>query len=118
MRSNVHLLSTSHLVLLIMKNVSDKRFRESQNTHFVFSNFLKKKRPLRDNVEKYCRAGQATDGNTIQCMCIACWIPKATGSHLEYDILTAFPLQHELHESNSMFHYMRCYPKVPKIPLP
>jgi hypothetical protein len=25
-----------------MKNVSDKRYRENQNTHFMFSNFKKK----------------------------------------------------------------------------
>ena len=29
---------------------------------------------------------------TIWCMRIACWIPKATNTHSEYVILTAFPL--------------------------
>jgi hypothetical protein len=38
-----------------MKNISDKRRRENQNT---FPKIL----PLRD-VKKYCKAWQATDGN-------------------------------------------------------
>jgi len=35
-----------------MRNISDKMWRENQNTHFVFSNFFKKSCHLRDNVEK------------------------------------------------------------------
>ena len=41
---------------------SDKRFTGNQNTHFVFSNFFSENRAV-DNVEKYCRAGKATDEN-------------------------------------------------------
>jgi hypothetical protein len=32
---------------------------------------------------------------------IACWIPKATNTHLDYVILIAFPLQQWLHERAS-----------------
>jgi len=46
----------SRSITLIMKNVSDKRCRENEYTHFSFTFFLK-------NAEKYCRAGQATDDN-------------------------------------------------------
>ena len=49
-----------------MRNVSDKRCRETQNTHFVFSVFFKSCR-LWNNVEKYFRPGQATDDNTEGC---------------------------------------------------
>ena len=35
---------------------------------------------LRDNVEKYGRAGQATDDNIIRRMRFACWITKATNT--------------------------------------
>ena len=35
---------------------------------------------------------------TIWRMCIACWIPKATGTHSEYVTLIAFPLQQRVHE--------------------
>ena len=37
-------LIISRLILLRMRNVSDKSCRENQNTHFVFSNFLPKNR--------------------------------------------------------------------------
>jgi len=57
-------------------------------------------------VEKYCRAGQATDYNTVRRMRIACWIHKATGTHPEYVILIDFPLQQWLQEHASMLRYM------------
>jgi hypothetical protein len=41
-------------------------------------------------VEKYYRAGQATDDNIIRRMSIACWITKATGTRSEYVVLTFF----------------------------
>jgi hypothetical protein len=41
-------------------------------------------------VEKYCTAGQATDDNTIGRVRLACWITKATDTHLEYAKLVAF----------------------------
>jgi hypothetical protein len=43
-------------------------------------------------VEKYCRAGQATD-------------EKATNAHSEYVILIAFPLQQWLQERTWMLRY-------------
>jgi hypothetical protein len=42
---------------------------------------------------------------TIRRMRIACWIPKATNTHSEYVILTAFPLQQWLQERASMLRY-------------
>ena len=42
---------------------------------------------------------------TIWRMRIACWIPKATNTHSECAILTAFPLQRWLHERASMLRY-------------
>ena len=42
-------------------------------------------------------------------MRIACCITKATGTHSEYVILTAFPLQQWLQERASMSHYTRTY---------
>ena len=38
-------------------------------------------------MEKYCRAGQATDDSEILCIRIACQIPKATNTPSEYVIL-------------------------------
>jgi len=42
-------------------------------------------------MEKYGRAGQATDDTIIRCIRIACWINKATNTHSEYVTLNAFP---------------------------
>ena len=44
-------------------------------------------------MEKYGRAGKATDGNIVQRMRIACWIPKATNTLSEYAIRIALPRQ-------------------------
>ena len=53
-------------VLLIMTDVPDKSCRENQNTHLIFisfSFFFRKSFRLRDNVELYCTAEEATDDN-------------------------------------------------------
>ena len=55
-------LIISRWILRRMRNVSDKSFRENQNTHFVFNGFFPRKSCRSwNNVEKYCRAGHATD---------------------------------------------------------
>jgi len=53
-----------------MRNVSDISCRESQNTHFMFNNFLPLIVPLRNSVEKYCRVGLATDDNMAHAYCM------------------------------------------------
>jgi hypothetical protein len=60
----------SRSVLLRMRNVSDNSCRENQNTHFVFSDFFRKSCRLWDNVGKYGRAGQGTDGNMVHAHCV------------------------------------------------
>jgi hypothetical protein len=54
----------------------------------MFSKFFSPKKlcRLRQNVEKYDTAGQATDGNIIRRMRIACWKPKDTNKQSEYVI--------------------------------
>jgi len=42
---------------------------------------------------------------TIWRMHIACSLPKATNTHSQYAVLTAFPLQQWLHEHASMLRY-------------
>ena len=83
------LMTVSRAILLRMRNVSDKICRENQNTfhvqYFLFS------RALSDNVEKSVQPDRPQV--TIWRMCIACWISKATGTHIEYVVLIAFPLQ-------------------------
>ena len=71
-------------------------------TQILFSIFFfRKSCRLRDNVEKYCRAGQATDGNTTRRMSFTCWINKATSTHSENVILAAFAQPQWLHERKS-----------------
>jgi hypothetical protein len=57
----------------------------------MFGNFFRESSRLWDNVEKYHRAGLATDDNIIQRMRFECWITKATDTHWEYVIPIAFP---------------------------
>jgi hypothetical protein len=49
-------------------------------------------------MEKCCRAGQATDDSIIGRMRIACWISKATDTHLKYVIHIFLPRQQWLRE--------------------
>jgi hypothetical protein len=64
-------LILSRWVLLRTKNVLDKSCRGNQNTHFMFSKvFFLKACPIWNNVEKYCRIWQATDGKMENAHCI------------------------------------------------
>jgi len=57
-----------------MKNVSDKRRRENQNTHFRFNNcFLKKLAVYEITLKNMAETGRPQ--MTIRRMCISCWIP-------------------------------------------
>jgi hypothetical protein len=63
-------------------------------------------------VEKYDRAGQATDDNITRRMRVAYWITKATNIHSEFVIFLAFPRQKWLRERPSMLrlhvHCLSC----------
>jgi len=63
-------MMVSHSVLK-MRNISFENCRENQNIHLMFSNFSQKSCHLTDNMEQYNTARQATDDNTVQCMCFA-----------------------------------------------
>ena len=74
-------------ILLTMRNVSDKRCREIQNTHFTFNDVSPKICRLCDNVEKFGTAGKATEDNIIRCTLSTCWITKATDTLRTCNIL-------------------------------
>ena len=63
-------------------------------------------------MEKYCRAGQATDDNIMRRMRMARWITKATNTHTEYVILPPFPQQQWLHGRASMLRNTYSAPLV------
>jgi len=71
----------------------------------VFSNifFPRKSCRLWDNVGKYGRARQATDGSMAHAHCMLDTV--AIDTHLEYVILIAFPLQQRLLEPASLLRY-------------
>jgi len=91
---------TPHLILLRMDKAVEKI-----NTKFKLNNFF----PLKccrlwDNVEKFCRAGQARNDNKIRRMPFACWIPR-----WGYVILMAFRRQQWLQERASVLRwYVHC----------
>jgi hypothetical protein len=57
--------------------------------------------------EKYGRARQATDDNTIRRMRFACWIIKATDTHSESAIRSPFPWQQWLSERALILRYSK-----------
>jgi hypothetical protein len=64
-------LIMSSSVLFRMRNISNKSCRGNQNTFFVEQLFFfLKSCILWDNVEKYCREGQATDDNMAHALCM------------------------------------------------
>ena len=72
-----------------------KKCKGSQDTHLCSVTFSENLAVF-DNVKKYCRAGQGTDGNIIRRMRFSCWVTMATDTHSECTILTAFPLRQRL----------------------
>ena len=67
-------------VFLRVKTLSDKSYRENQNTHFMFSDFFFENRAVCEITwKKFLERGRPQ--TTIWRMRIACWIPKATNKH-------------------------------------
>jgi hypothetical protein len=79
-----------HILLSSSQNEKFFRhiFREKTCILCSVTFFFRKSCHLWDNVEKYCRVGQATDDNMVHAR--ACWITKAIDTHSEYVILIAF----------------------------
>ena len=68
-------MAISRWLLLKMRSVSGKSCRESQNTHFLFSNVFSKNVPLM----RYCRKMKCSQGwQTMWRLHVACLISKAT----------------------------------------
>jgi hypothetical protein len=78
--------------------------------HILYSiHFFRKSCRLWDNVKKYGRASQATDGSIIRRMLFACRITKATDTHSEYVVLVALPQQQWVRERSSILRlYSQC----------
>ena len=85
-------------ILLRMRSISDKMFRENWNTQFMFNSLFRKSCRLCDNVEKHCRAGEATDDSNDACTLHAGRLSLHTHTQNMLCNTTAFPLQQCLHE--------------------
>ena len=90
----------SRSVLVRVRNISDIRCGDNENKHFESHNCHLKSYRLRDNVENYRRARQATDDNMVHAHCML-----ATYTPSEYVIPIDFPLQQRLHENASVLRY-------------
>jgi hypothetical protein len=83
----------SRWILLRMRNVLDK-ILEKLKTHILCPiTYFQKSCRLWENKKQYGRVRHARYDNIIRCLRFACWIIKATDTHSEYLILTAFLLQ-------------------------
>jgi hypothetical protein len=91
-------------VLLKMKTVSDKRYRGTQNTYFMFSNFFFKSRTVYEIMWKNIVQPDRPQ-LTIWRMRIVCWVPKATNTQSENVILIDFTGQQWLRDHASMLCY-------------
>jgi len=85
--------------------MSQTKVVEKIKTHILYSGTFFENRAFYGIMWKNMVRRQAADDNIIGRMRIACWIPKATNTHSQYVILTAFPLQQWLHESASLLRY-------------
>ena len=70
----------SHSVLFRKRNISDKRCRESQNTHFVFNNFFFNLAFYETMYENIVDSGGSLQMMPVR---VACWITKTTDTHSE-----------------------------------
>jgi hypothetical protein len=97
-------LIISCLFLLRIRNVSDKRCRDNQSTHFTFNNYFFQNRALCDIMwQNFVEAGRPQ--TKIWRMFITCWTPKTTDSHSEYVIFISLPRQQLLQERVSVYCY-------------
>jgi len=69
-------------------------------THFFWENFFTHRAVCEITWKNM--AEPDTPQMAVRCMRFACWISKAADTHSEYEILIAFPMQHE---RASVLHY-------------
>ena len=79
-----------------------KNSRKNQNKYFTFNSCFPNVATFMRCCVKICTARQATDDYITLLIRLACWINKATDTHSEYVIFTAFPRQHLFSESSSL----------------
>ena len=97
-------LIISHSVLLRMRNISDKFYRENQNTDLYSIIFCFRKSCGSEIMWKNI-VGPGRSQMTERRIHVACWIPKAKNTLTEYVLLTDFLLQQSMHERASILRH-------------
>ena len=94
-------------ILPRMRNISDKSWRENQNTFYAQKHFSFPENHVFNVVtwKKCGRARQAADDNISRRTRMACWVTKATDLHSECIIVISFPSRQWLHEHASALRY-------------
>jgi len=72
-------------LLLEWELFQTKVVEKNQNANCTFGNIFLQSWHLWNNVGKYGRGGQTTDGNTIECLRFACCITKAIETFRKYN---------------------------------
>jgi hypothetical protein len=81
MKTNIHLWYLAQF-FLEKRNVSDKRYRGNQNTHYVFKNLFPENCAVYEIMWKYAYiVEQGRPQMAVRRMSIPCWITKATHTH-------------------------------------
>jgi hypothetical protein len=104
--TTIHFLITSLSVILRMGDVPHKIRREYQKTRFIFNHFFFFENCAVFEIMWQIKVKPGRPQMTIWWARITYWISKATNTHTEYVIFTAFPLQQSLHGRASELRYM------------
>jgi hypothetical protein len=94
-----------------MRNISDKRYRENQNTHFMFNNLFLETRAVYEKMWKSMVESDRPQITIQYGACFACWITKATDTHIQnMQYLLLF------HGNNDYTKALQCY-VIRKLPI-
>jgi hypothetical protein len=110
-RRPIYTVDHISLICSLNEKYSDKCFKETRNTHFMFNSIFY---PSPGNCGAYGIMWKnvvdpGRPHTVIWRTRIACWMSKAANAHTGYVIFIAFPLQQWLHERALMLRYTRMY---------
>jgi hypothetical protein len=105
-------MTISRSVLLRMRNVSNKNYRENQNTHFMSNNFFPPPENravyeiMSKNIVEVASENKDTGGQAHSRVCTHTHthIHTHTHAHIQRRILTVFPWRQFFRELDSMLH--------------
>lgn len=105
MKTNITFMITSRWILLRMRKVSDRCYRESQNTHVVLNYFVSENHTVCEILRKMWQSQRSQRREYRMAHALSVLESKATDKHLEYEIRVAFLLHQWLHKHSSFLRY-------------